>query len=119
MRFEDAYGAGGLLTTVGDLIVWNEALSSGRLGPIVTKELQTPGTLKDGRTITHARGLHVRPYRSFTEISHGGRTAGYRAWLGRYPDQRLSIALLCNAGDAPALSHWTRDCRSFSSCHRA
>ena len=34
------------------------------------------------------------------ELSHDGATAGYRAWLGRFPDQRLSIAVLCNADDA-------------------
>jgi hypothetical protein len=26
------------------------------------------------------------------------------SWLGRYPDQNLSIALLCNAGDVDANS---------------
>jgi hypothetical protein len=35
-------------------------------------------------------------WRGVPEVSHGGSNAGYRAWLGRYPDQGLSIALLCN-----------------------
>jgi hypothetical protein len=34
------------------------------------------------------------------EISHSGATAGYRAYLVRYPDQRASIAVLCNAANA-------------------
>ena len=45
------------------------------------------------------------------EIAHSGATAGYRAWLGRFPDQQLSVALLCNAGDADitALAHAVAD----------
>ena len=29
MPFEDAYGNGGLLTTIGDLLIWNRALTNG------------------------------------------------------------------------------------------
>jgi hypothetical protein len=31
-------------------------------------------------------------------VSHTGSTAGFRAFLARYPDQQLSVALLCNIG---------------------
>lgn len=102
MPFEDAYGNGGLLTTVGDLLLWNQALTDGSLGWEVTEALQKASRLKNGRAITYARGLFVQPYGHVREVSHGGATGGYRAWLGRYPDQRVSVALLCNAGDANA-----------------
>jgi CubicO group peptidase (beta-lactamase class C family) len=100
MPFEDAIGNGGLLTTVGDLLTWNRALSQGALGPFVRSELERRSTLNDGRAVNYARGLFIQRYRGFAEISHAGATAGYRAWLGRYPAQNLSIALLCNAADA-------------------
>ena len=111
MPFENAYGNGGLLTTVGDLLVWNRALSEGRLGPYVTTELQRQAKLSDGRTVDYARGLFIERYHGVREVSHSGATAGYRAWLGRYPDQGLSIAILCNAGEAraAALAHATAD----------
>ena len=99
MPFENAYGNGGLLTTVSDLLRWNEALTAGELGSFVTTELQRQATLADGRPIAYARGLFVRNDRGVREFSHPGVTAGYRAWLGRYPDQRLSIAILCNANN--------------------
>jgi hypothetical protein len=52
----------------------------------------------------------VTTHGGFAEISHSGATAGYRAWLGRFPAQGLSIALLCNAGDAsPALAYAVAD----------
>src|SRR5262249_32155198 len=34
------------------------------------------------------------------EVSHSGSTAGYRAFLTRFPDQHVSVAVLCNAGTA-------------------
>lgn len=100
MPFENTYGHGALLTTVGDLLIWNRALNDGRLGTFVTKALQSRTLLSDGRPTIYARGLFVRNYHGMREIFHDGATAGYRAWLGRYPDQHLSIAILCNADDA-------------------
>jgi CubicO group peptidase (beta-lactamase class C family) len=102
MPFEDAYGNGGLLTTVGDLLVWNEALASGRLGQFLGAELQRRASIAGGQPIAYARGLFVNRYRDAEEVAHSGSTGGYRAWLGRYPAQSLSIALLCNAADADA-----------------
>jgi CubicO group peptidase (beta-lactamase class C family) len=104
MPFENVYGNGGLLTTVGDLLTWNDALTSGKLGPFVTGKLQEQSALTDGRKIAYARGLFVQAYNGRREISHSGSTAGYRAWLARYPDDGLSVAVLCNAGSAPSVT---------------
>jgi len=100
MPFENSYGNGGLLTTVGDLLTWNRALDSGALGGFVTRKLSERSTLRDGRALTYGRGLFNYVFHGTEEISHAGSTAGYRAWLGRYPAYHLSVALLCNAGNA-------------------
>jgi CubicO group peptidase (beta-lactamase class C family) len=107
MPFEDAYGNGGLLTTVGDLLRWNSALAEGELGSFVTVEIQRQAHLDTGHLIAYARGLFVETYQGVREVAHSGATAAYRAWLGRYPEQHLSIAVLCNAGNAnaPLLAH--------------
>ena len=101
MPFENVHGNGGLLTTVGDLLRWNANFVAPKIGDasfIATQ--QTPGTFTDGRTHEYAMGLYVRTYRGVREISHSGATAGYRAFLVRYPDQRVSVAVLCNAASA-------------------
>jgi CubicO group peptidase (beta-lactamase class C family) len=103
MPFENTYGHGALLTTVGDLLTWNDALASGRLGPTLYARLQQAPTLTGGRKITYARGLMNLRIEGRREVSHGGATAGYRAWLGRFPDENLSVALLCNRSDANPL----------------
>jgi hypothetical protein len=45
------------------------------------------------------------------EVSHAGATAGYVAFLARYPEQHLSVATLCNLGDIDpdGLSHRVAD----------
>lgn len=99
VSLEHTHGAGGLLTTVGDLLKWNEALTT---GSVVAAELvrlmETPVRLTNGpeATFPYGLGLWLGQYRGVREVQHGGRTAGYRAYLARYPEQRLSVALLCN-----------------------
>jgi len=44
-------------------------------------------------------------YRGLPEVNHTGATAGYRSVLLRYPRQHVSIAVLCNAGDASPIEY--------------
>ena len=68
------------------------------MGKFVTTELQRKSTLLDGRAIPYARGLYVTDYHGVRKIAHTGEVAGYEAFVGRYPDQHVSIAVLCNTG---------------------
>ena len=112
MPFEDVFGNGGLLTTVGDLLRWNTNFTDAKIGgrAFVDSEHQQ-GKLTDGRTIAYAAGLMVLHWRGLNEVSHSGSTAGYRGWLGRYPEQGLSVAVLCNVASANAtqLGHQVAD----------
>ena len=103
MPFENPHGHGGLLTTVDDLLRWNAALTARRVGtPDVSAAMEVPGVLRDGKAITYGGGLVMDRWRGVTQIAHSGATAGYRAYLARWPEQQLSAVLLCNAGDADA-----------------
>jgi CubicO group peptidase (beta-lactamase class C family) len=116
---EDAYGSGGLLTTVRDLQLWNAALDADQLGPGFSSEMERGIVLTGGDSITYASGLSEARYQDLREVSHGGATGGYRAWLARYPAQRLSIALLCNAGDVSPVAIGHRVADIFLPGHRA
>jgi CubicO group peptidase (beta-lactamase class C family) len=98
---ENIIGAGGLLTTVADLLQWNENFTHAKVGgaEFVQKQ-QTPARLSNGRVIAYAAGLMIGNARGIREVSHGGATGGYRTWLARYPDQRVSVAVLCNSSQA-------------------
>jgi CubicO group peptidase (beta-lactamase class C family) len=100
MPFENVYGNSSLLTTVGDLLKWSANLAHKRVGgeEFVAMQ-QTRGKLKSGREITYAAGLIMDNFQGLTEIEHDGATAGYRAFLARYPETGYAVALLCNAGN--------------------
>ncbi|MCX6629673.1 MAG: serine hydrolase [Candidatus Solibacter sp.] len=112
MPFEDVHGNGGMLTTVGDLLKWNQNFTTATVGgsTFVARQLQQP-KLTDGRTIAYAAGLMVLHYKGRNEVSHSGTTAAYNAWLGRYPDHGLSVAVLCNssAANGTQLGHAVAD----------
>ena len=101
MANTEVFGNGGMLTTVGDLQRWNQELDEPKvLGQRFVDMLETPGRFNDGSLSDYALGLGIGEYRGEREIAHSGGTAGYRAWLARYPGRdRLSLALLCNHGD--------------------
>ena len=103
MPFENVYGQGGLLTTVGDLLRWAGNLSQPKVGdPAFVKEEQEPGRFNDGRQHGYALGLMIGTYQGMREVSHSGATAAYRAYLSSYPDRQLAVAVLCNVGTGNA-----------------
>ena len=101
MPFMNVYGNGGMLTTVGDWMKWNAMLDSQLLGAPLVSALETRGVLNDGRKIAYALGLQVDTYKGMKDVSHGGATAGYQTFLARYPDNKVSIGVMCN-GTSPS-----------------
>ncbi len=101
MPFMNVIGNGGMLTTVGDWLKWNAMLDARTWNPSLVDALEAQGVLNDGRKISYALGLVVDKYRGMKDVSHGGSTAGYQTFLARYPDQKVSVAVLCN-GTSPS-----------------
>ncbi|HKV34692.1 MAG TPA: serine hydrolase domain-containing protein [Pyrinomonadaceae bacterium] len=101
MPFMNVYGNGGMLTTVGDWMKWNAMLDSQSLGAPLVTALETQGVLNDGRKISYALGLVVATYKGLKDVSHGGATAGYQTFLTRYPNNKVSIGVMCN-GTSPS-----------------
>jgi CubicO group peptidase (beta-lactamase class C family) len=96
----DRGGGGALFSTAADLVIWNDALTSDRLGKFVSEKLQEPATLNNGRKLSYARGLMLAANYAGRVVWHGGGAAAYRSVLVRYPEQGYSIAVLCNAGES-------------------
>ena len=101
MPFMNVYGNGGMLTTVGDWMKWNAMLDSQSLGAPLVNALETRGVLNDGRKIVYALGLEVSTYKGLKDVSHGGATAGYQTFLARYPNNKVSVGVMCN-GTSPS-----------------
>jgi CubicO group peptidase (beta-lactamase class C family) len=96
----DRGGAGAIFTTAADLVRWTDALAAGRLGAFVSAKIKEPATLKNGRKLTYARGLMLETTYGGPLVWHGGSAAAYKSVVGRFVDQNISIAILCNAGEA-------------------
>src|SRR6187402_1253744 len=101
MPFMNVYGNGVMLTTVGDWMKFNAMLDSKSLGAPLVSALETRGVLNDGRKIAYALGLVVDKYKGMKDVAHGGATAGYQTFLARYPDNKVSVGVLCN-GTSPS-----------------
>jgi CubicO group peptidase (beta-lactamase class C family) len=103
MPFENVYGNGGLLTTVGDLLIWNENFVQPKVGSAkLLSEMSTAGHFNDGKPLAYGLGLFVEEHRGVHNVYHSGSTAGYRAHLNRFPEKQTSVAVLCNGSDGDA-----------------
>lgn len=97
----DIVGAGGLMSTVDDLLLWDRNFYENKLGNgALVKELQTKGVLNDGKEISYALGLEISSYRGLATVGHSGALYGYRTNLLRFPEQRFTVVCLCNVGNA-------------------
>ncbi|MBA3270639.1 MAG: beta-lactamase family protein [Acidobacteria bacterium] len=106
MPFESVHGNGGLLTTVGDLLTWNHNFSTPVVGDAAfVRDQEAAGTFNDGRAHGYALGLMVGKFKGVRTVEHSGSTAGYRAHLSRYPDEELSVAVLCNGSNGNATAY--------------
>jgi CubicO group peptidase (beta-lactamase class C family) len=92
-------GDGAVFTTVEELLRWDNNFYEPTVGGrALLDALQAPGSLNGGKPLTYALGLGIGTYRGQRTVSHGGSWGGYRAELLRFPDQRFSVATLCNLG---------------------
>jgi CubicO group peptidase (beta-lactamase class C family) len=96
MRLGANRGGGTIASTVGDLLLWNAALATGKLGAFVTAKLQEPARLSTGRTLRYARGLMVDSTPGGTVVAHSGGAAGFSTWMGRVPEHGLAVVVACN-----------------------
>lgn len=92
-------GGGALISTAADLIVWNKALATGQLSAFVSAKLMEPTQLNSGRELRYARGIYMDSLGKQPFWWHSGSAEGYKSLLAYFPEEKLSIAILCNSGD--------------------
>lgn len=104
-------GAGGIRSTVSDLLRWHQALFGGKLlKPESLALMLEPTRLKDGRTTAVARkpgrngkppldyglGLEVGSRDGRRMIGHGGAINGFSSLIYTFPDSHATIVVLTN-----------------------
>jgi D-alanyl-D-alanine carboxypeptidase len=92
--------SGAFLSTIQDLLKWDAALTRGPLLTEASREaMWTPIRLTDGATHPYGFGWELGSRGGRRYVGHGGSLPGFRSAYARFPDDRLSIILLVNAGD--------------------
>ena len=96
----DKVGAGGLYTTVRDLLLWDRNFYTSDVGgQELLDMIHTPGILSDGEVLSYAFGLQIGDYRGLATVSHGGSMMGFKAAFLQFPEQRFSVVSTCNLGN--------------------
>ena len=93
-----AHGAANVVTTVGDLWKWEQAMRNGSiLVPAAKEKLFTPRVVVPKSDDSYAYGWFVSPTRRGTTlIHHEGNLPGFQAMYMRYPDDGLTFFVLSN-----------------------
>ena len=97
------YSAGSIMSTVGDLFKWHQAVHSYRLVKKETLDKAfTEYKLKDGKGTHYGYGWFLSQLQGSPTIEHGGGIFGYRTSSIYLPEEDLFVALFSNnTGKAP------------------
>jgi len=90
-------GASGVYLTLKDFSKWAANFTNIKVGnQKIFNKMNTKGILNNGEESFYALGQIVQEYNGLHRIWHSGADAGYRAYIGRFPEQNLSFILLSN-----------------------
>lgn len=93
-------GAGGLYSTVEDLLQWERNFLANRLGGSGFMDLMhTQGVLNSGETLPYAFAIREGEHRGLVTWGHTGSYMGFKTSYVRYPQQRFAVWVLCNMGE--------------------
>ncbi|MCF8262369.1 MAG: beta-lactamase family protein [Melioribacteraceae bacterium] len=93
-------GATNLSTTIEDLSKWAINFTKETTGnEDIFQKMNTLGKLNNGDSFGYALGQFVNTYKGLPRIEHSGMDASYQAYLGRFPEQDISIIVTINRSD--------------------
>jgi CubicO group peptidase (beta-lactamase class C family) len=87
-------GDGGIYTSVNDLALWDEALYADDLISGELKRQAFTPFLDD-----YGFGWRIDEYAGHLRMHHSGSTVGFRNFIQRFPDDRLTVIVLSNRRD--------------------
>jgi len=100
-------GDGGVYSSLADLAKWDRALREHTL--LIAEEaaaaftpVHVPGgeaVAPDGTPAEYGFGWFLNAYRGRARVWHYGETIGFRTTIQRFPDEGLTIIILCNRSD--------------------
>jgi D-alanyl-D-alanine carboxypeptidase len=97
--------SGAFLSTVGDLAKWDALLYTNTiLSEASRREMWAPVRLNDGATHPYGLGWYTQTMKNGRNaVWHGGSLPGFRAYFGRFPNERVTVILLTNGDDVDVM----------------
>lgn len=93
-------GAGGIISTMDDLVKWDEALYTDKLvKQDLLAKIWTPAKLNNGQESNYGYGWVTTTFRGVKELNHSGQTNGFTCLIRRYPDLRVTVLAFTNSYD--------------------
>jgi CubicO group peptidase (beta-lactamase class C family) len=87
-------GDGGIYSSLNDLFKWDQALYTEQLIPAALfKQVQTPNLENYGF------GWRIDDFHGYRRMYHDGSTSGFRNFIQRFPEHRLTVIALTNRRD--------------------
>jgi CubicO group peptidase (beta-lactamase class C family) len=103
VSMSQAYSAGGVCSSVTDLLTWYRALTR---NAVVSgdsyRRMSTPGTLIDGSQIEYGYGLAVSYLEGHHRVNHLGGMLGFTGQISHYGAEDLTVVVLTNTEGANA-----------------
>jgi CubicO group peptidase (beta-lactamase class C family) len=87
-------GDGGIYSSLNDLFKWDQALYTEQLIPSRLFELALTPNLEH-----YGFGWRIDEFRGYRRMQHSGSTSGFRNFIQRFPEQRLTVIALTNRRD--------------------
>jgi len=89
---------GSLYLTILDLAKWDAALYTDKpLRQSSLAQMWTPAMLADGKTKAYGFGWHTDVMHGRRIVFHGGAWQGFKSFIVRFPDDKLSIIFFANS----------------------
>jgi CubicO group peptidase (beta-lactamase class C family) len=115
LRADWAASAGAIVSTVGDLIKWDDAFTSGKIvKPADAALMREPAKLADGSSTSYGFGWIADTLDGHPRVWHNGGTFGYYAVNATFPGDGETIVVLTNS-TLPAADTLLRD--AFAALH--
>lgn len=96
-------GAGAIVSTVDDMLIWLANIDRHRVGNAETwAAMTTAQTLVNGTSSGYGFGLKIASYRGAQTIQHGGGWIGTAAQMLKVPAAGLDVIVMANRDDSPS-----------------
>lgn len=98
-------GAGGIVSTVDDMLLWLKHMRAPVVGAARTWQLmREPQRLRSGHSTGYGLGLIAERYRGVDVIHHAGTVIGGNSQMITVPDAGLDIFIAANRSDVSAIA---------------